>query len=457
MGFFGLVIDLYLTLTLHKKTYTYMSFDAREAKLLKPGEHLTSPEHAGLRLERSTRTTAWIYRYRSLVDDKLRQIKIGSWPAMSVHAAIAEWEQLRNRRNAGEDPAQENRAVRQAEKAAQAQKLAQANRIIFTVEDVCDFFWRGYIQHNRAKKGATETKRMFATMLGDLADVEAATLTRAQAFNLIQSCAEKSPVQAGRLRSELGAAWDYAIDAGRLPETAPNWWRLILRGRIKSRGKKIGGEHVGTTKRVLTPAEAGALIRWLPNFTNLVDDVLTLYLWTATRGAEIVGMRGLDVQKGADGQIWWTIPKDRTKNARHENATDLRVPLFGRAVQVVMRRKELYGDGYLFLAKVENDARPVEQKTIQSAVWYHQPYSNTRPTLPRPRLPVTYWAPHDLRRTSRTFLAALGCPDEIGEMIIGHIKPGVKGTYNLYDYDAERVVWLKRLSDYLESLAQTIP
>jgi len=38
--------------TTRKKTYTDMSFDARAATTPKPGEHLTSPEHAGLGLER---------------------------------------------------------------------------------------------------------------------------------------------------------------------------------------------------------------------------------------------------------------------------------------------------------------------------------------------------------------------------------------------------------------------
>jgi hypothetical protein len=46
-----------------------------------------------------------------------------------------------------------------------------------------------------------------------------------EAKALIQRHAAKSPVQAGKLRCGLGAAWDYAMamDAGRLSETAVNW------------------------------------------------------------------------------------------------------------------------------------------------------------------------------------------------------------------------------------------
>lgn len=66
---------------------------------------------------------------------------------------------------------------------------------------------------------------------------------------------------------------------------------------------------------------------------------------------------------------------------------------------------------------------------------------------------VTHWSPHDLRRTSRTFLASLGCPREVGEVILGPMLPGVEGVYNRHAYDKERRDWLGRLSTYLEDLA----
>jgi integrase len=69
-------------------------------------------------------------------------------------------------------------------------------------------------------------------------------------------------------------------------------------------------------------------------------------------------------------------------------------------------------------------------------------------------LPVTHWTPHNLRRTSRTMLAALGCPKEIGEAVLGHMPPGIEGTYNSHTYDAERRLWLKRLAMHLDKLAR---
>ncbi|MNV75669.1 Phage integrase family protein [compost metagenome] len=90
---------------------------------------------------------------------------------------------------------------------------------------------------------------------------------------------------------------------------------------------------------------------------------------------------------------------------------------------------------------------------MQTQVHYYQPYSKTNPKHVRPRLPVTNWAPHDLRRTSRTLLAAMGCPDSVAEALLGHVQPGIQGTYNRHGYDKERRQWLEALNVKLEELA----
>ncbi|NMV36814.1 tyrosine-type recombinase/integrase [Ralstonia insidiosa] len=424
-----------------------MYFDARAAKLLKPGEHMTLDGHPGLRLECSATRRAWIYRYKSPIDGRMRQAKIGAWPAMSPAAAIVEWEKLRAARDSGRDIAAERRSGRATARAIESGAIVP-DAAAYTVRRLCEDYLVGHIERHRTLKGARELRRMFDTMLGVLANAKPEAITRAQAFDLLNSHAA-IPVQASKLRTELGAAWDYAYDAGRLPQTVPNWWRQIMRGRLRSIGKRVAGEAVGTAKRVLTPQETGELIRWLPNFSRLIDDVLTLYLWTDTRGSEIVAMEADEITEEADG-LWWTIPKAKTKNARHAGATDLRVPLVGRAEQVVRRRLAIAGRGYLFPAR---SGGHVEQKVIQGSVHFHQPYTETRPELERARLAVTHWAPHDLRRTSRTLLAALGCPKEIAELVMGHMLPGVEGVYNLHTYDRERREWLTRLSEHLEALA----
>jgi len=430
-------------------------FDPRAAKLLVPGQHLTLDEAPGLRLEASAETRSWIYRYKSPVSGLMKQIKVGVWPALGLAQALAKWSELKAMRDAGRCPATEKKAgkaSRQAEaRAKRSERQAQACTVLRLTNEFADEFAAA----RRKPKGLAELKRLFRTMLpAEIQALPAAELTRRVAFDLINSYAE-TPVVASNLRQELGGAWDWAIDAGRLPEDTTNWWRLILRGKLKSKGKTVRGEKVGTQKTVLQPADVGKVIRFLPHMSRLPAQLLTLYLWTGCRGAEICAMEAEEISQETDGW-WWTIPKAKTKLAKHPDAVDLRVPLVGRALEVVRTRLELYPSGYLFRPVNKNTKAPhVQQKIIGVAVWWHRPECEERPEQVRARWPVPHFAPHDLRRTVRTQLAALGCPKEVGEAVLGHILPGVEGVYNRHTYDRERREWLSKLDAHWESAAAT--
>lgn len=113
-----------------------------------------------------------------------------------------------------------------------------------------------------------------------------------------------------------------------------------------------------------------------------------------------MAMESGEVTEERDGW-WWTVPKAKAKNARHANATDFRVPLVGRALDVVRRRMDVHGD---FLFPSPGELGHVEQKTIQAAVHYHRPYSKTRPEHARPRLLVSrceWLLPQAARRSYR--------------------------------------------------------
>lgn len=434
-----------------------MDFDASVAKCLQPGEHLVFKDYPGLRLKVTKGTTnvprrAWIYRFKSPIDGQMRQIKIGNWPAISAPSAVAKWETLREQRDKKRDPALEKRASRREEKLILDRERRAKREEAYTVRRLCNDYFEGYIKITRKSKGAKQVKDIFDAMLDPLADEPAARITRAQAFNLINSY-KHIPVQAKKLRAELGAAWQHALDASKIPENTPNWWREVLqRSKIlRSKGKKIAGVSQGKTERSLSPEEVSSLLPWLPNFSRNVADVITLYLWTGTRGSEIVSMERKEISEEKDG-LWWTIPKHKTKNVHIDRAGDLRVPLIGRAEKIVKRRLAAIQGNFLFPSP-KKERQHIEQKAVQTAVHYHQPYSNTRSEDERPRLPVTHWSPHDLRRTARTFLPSLGCDQNLAEIILGHVLPGTKGIYDKYAYDAERRLWLTKLDAHLENLA----
>lgn len=422
-----------------------MRFDSRQAKLLKAGNHMTLDGAPGLRLVASSSARAWIYRYKSPVDGRMRQVKLGTWPAMSFGAAASEWERMRQARDAGRDPAQERRANRR-QAAATAVAAGAARTVAELVAEYVEHAARG-----RAEKGGKELRRTMRTMLVDpVAGMAPEAVTRSAAYDLI-SAYSATPVQARNLRRELAAAWDWAHDSGRLDDDVPNWWRQVLRGKLASGGKIVGGRHQGVQKRALTLEEVGAVLRHLPHLSRLPAELLTLYLWTGCRGAEIVAIEGREISEEADGW-WWTIPRAKLKMSRHPLAVDLRVPLIGRALEIVRARMDVHGTDHLYPPQ-RGEAPHVDQKVAGVAVWWHMPRCRLRPEQARPRWPVADWAPHDLRRTVRTHLAALGCPSDVAEAVLGHIQPGVEGVYNRHSYDTERRHWLTLIAQRWEAAA----
>jgi integrase len=128
------------------------------------------------------------------------------------------------------------------------------------------------------------------------------------------------------------------------------------------------------------------------------------------------------------------------------------VPLIGRALEVVQRRLEAVGEsGWLF-----EDVRGEQytQHDFSSYIYSLQPYSAKVARRQGEGLvcPVTGWTPHNLRRSSRTLLASMGCSEEVAEAILGHLPSKIVGTYNAYTYDKERRLWLGRLAKRLEAL-----
>lgn len=424
-----------------------MFFDARAAKLLMAGQHMVIDGCSGLRLAVSASRKTWIYRYKA-ADGRMKQVAMGQWPAVSVQSAAAQWLVLRGQRGEGADPGQQRRAERKALRGETDAPKA------YTVRDLVRDYVDGHLATNRKEAGLLAARRALDAVLDgdpDFAARAAESIKRADAFGVLDA-RKATPTAAAKLRSLLGGAWDYALDAGRLDGDTPNWWRAVMKGRLKSQGKRVGGQHQGQQRRVLRPGEIAALLAWLPNMHATGRDALQLYLSTCARGVEIFGMRPEHITHEADGW-WWTVPKMATKNARHQEAVDLRVPLIGRALEIVNRRNLTIGtSGWLF----EDDrGGQYKQHFFSTYIYNLQPYS---PKVTGRQgaglvLPVANWSPHDLRRTGRTLLASLGCRDEIAEAIIGHMPKDIVGTYNAYSYDAERRHWLGLLAAHLDSLA----
>ena len=420
-----------------------MYFDARAAKSLKVGDHILIAGCPGLRLTATANRKSWTYRFKSPATGLIKQIKIGAWPHMPPSEAATKWQELRSQRDTGEDII--------AAKKAESFKIKSATDSVYTIGKLIADYSKGHLFKMRQPEGALAMTRMLNNALKNFSELPAESVDRSFVFNLIESLS-RTPVLAKSVKAEMASAWNLALNAGRIGQDHPNWFQLVNTKSLRSKGAIRDGKHRGTSKRILTNGEIKVLMHTdMALFSQQLRDFLTIQLWTCTRGGEIVQMKPKHITHEPDG-VWWTVPKELTKGKHNPNATDLRVPLKGRALEIV-ERLLVDSEDWLFPSTSRKGLiGPQTQAYMSSKVNYYQPYSKSRPERIRTRLAVTHWSPHDLRRTGRTMLASIGSPENVSEAIIGHVKPGIIGTYDLYKLDKERREWLTRLDAQLESL-----
>lgn len=167
-----------------------------------------------------------------------------------------------------------------------------------------------------------------------------------------------------------------------------------------------------------------------PSFsrTNYLASVL-LFL-TCTRKMELLGSkwREFDLEKKR-----WILPSERTKAGR-----ELEIPLSSLSIEVLKELQVLsHNSEYVFPAK----------KKGRLPHLYHDTLNHAFKSLPLP----FQFAPHDIRRTSRTLLAKeLRVDARVAELCLNHKLPKLEGVYNQHSYFEERKDALEKLSELIK-------
>lgn len=396
-------------------------------------------ENRGLRVTcGASGIKTFFYRYTSPVTNKLSQVKIGSFPQTSLAMARMRLQELKQIRNEGRCPASELKDEKQRLlKESQKPKTA-----VLTVEGVVELYLTERIEDRKTKdgkvipgarkpKGQAEVRRtLYGDAVKSLGTRNAAEITRQNVINLINGIvARGAPVQAGNVLRELSLAYEFAIGLGRFDGSFANPALLAKSSLRQTRIKLTNGR--GT--RVLNEVELGKFLKWLPGsaYTPTIKNVLRLTLWTGCRTGEVCNMAwdDVDLEKG-------TIHLRETKSG-----VERYVQLSDQAIDF-LKVLRLTSDKYLFPSQATK--KPIQQKYLTENSWRLRESGQM--------LDIPHWTPHDLRRTVRTGLSRLQCPNEVAEAVLGHTRGGVEGIYNLYKYDAECRKWLQVWADYLDSL-----
>lgn len=415
-------------------------------------------EYSGLRVVcGKTGVKSFVYRYRSPIDNSLKKITLGAYPTMSLAEARIEIQRLKLLRKTGICPATQLKQTKQLEKAKKEQAVHLRNDL--TVKDIIELYLTNVIEDriitdprtgtkksikgSRNTKGQEETRRtLYVDAIPVLGEKYAIEVTRKNVIEMARGIIDRgAQVQAGRVLSELSAAFEYAIGLDYFPDHFANPALLAKVSLKQTRIKLTSNKRT----RVLTDVELARVLEWLPQsgFSTHHKHILRITLWTGCRTGEVCAAEWKDFD--LDKATW------HLKGTK--NATDRYVQLSSQCVEFLKSLPDV-GSPYLFTSY--RTGKPIAQKTITEAKWLLKGVERAKRHSFRPEqlwpIDLEDWNPHDLRRTVRTGLSRLGCPSEVAEAVLGHSKKGIEGTYNLHTYERECAAWLQKWADHLDGL-----
>jgi hypothetical protein len=154
-------------------------------------------------------------------------------------------------------------------------------------------------------------------------------------------------------------------------------------------------------------------------------------------------------------ELAWTIPADRMKG-RNGKARPHVVPMTG-GIQTILDDLPKFKKGpFLFSTNFGKSPAWMTDKVKKRL---DQRMLRTLRALARRRgedplkVKLADWTNHDIRRTVRSNLSRLKVAEEVREAVLAHVRPGIKGTYDKYDYLEEKrhalELWAARLRDIL--------
>ena len=157
---------------------------------------------------------------------------------------------------------------------------------------------------------------------------------------------------------------------------------------------------------------------------------LELVVLTATRPGEVRHAHWDEFDLDA---AVWTIPA-----TRYKTGTEFRVPLSGRAVELLTEARSLTGGAGLVFTS-PTTGRPLSQNTFVKLLR---------------DLDIATTA-HGLRATFRSWCSDQSIPRDLAEMALGHAVKGVEGAYARSDMIHRRRPLMQQWADHINQLTNT--
>jgi integrase len=333
----------------------------------------------------------------------------------------------------GEDPA----VVKAREEEEKRRKRA------ITFSSVAEAWFREKLStERRGEEAEDDLRKIFMPAWGERPIAE---ITNTDVREIIKLKKQTAPGRARNLLGTIRRFFSWAIEEDCYGLTASPCDRI---NPTKLFGKKRKGQ------RILDEAELFALWRAAKRMPYPFGPVYQTLMLTALRLNEAARARSAEFDWGNNSH--WTIPAERMKGT-NESARPHAVPLTHELSTIVQSLPRFKGGIYLFsctggkkpvwignLVKKRIDRRML--RTLR-ALARRDGRDPAAVELPR-------WTNHDIRRTVRSNLSRLKVAEEVREAVLAHVRPGIKGTYDLYDYFDEKrealELWAARLRSIVD-------
>ena len=338
---------------------------------------------------------------------KLNKVRLGSRDVTAFVDACERAKQMMRNVEAGRDPAAERASTVDALLDDHLKRHVRPN---LRSADEIDRVFRVYVRPEIGAKSIYELKRRdIVEMLDGIED-------------------EHGPVMADRTLAHLRKAftWHAARD--------DNFNSPIVKGMARTSPTER------KRKRVLDDQEIRDVWKALDTANDLPSccpAFVRALLLTAQRRTSVAEMRweAIDVDV-------WIVPADGHKTGGE--AGDMVVPLTAAALALMGKPRKR---GFVFSTTDGDEAFSGFSKAKRAL---DKRIAELREADGRE--PMSHWVFHDLRRTARTIMSRAGVAGEIGERVLGHAIPGVRGVYDRYEYLDEKRDALERLASLVSEI-----
>jgi integrase len=196
--------------------------------------------------------------------------------------------------------------------------------------------------------------------------------------------------------------------------------------------------------RTLTDFELRALWATCERLATPYARLLQFILLTATRLREAARMNRSELETAID----WVIPKARYK-ATKKTERDFLIPLSAAAQSVLAVTPVIGKKGWVF---TNDGQKPLAGFSKAKREFDKEMLATLREKDPDAK--VERWTTHDLRRTARSLMSRAKVPARHAEIALGHILPGVEGTYDRHEYRAEKLAAFEKLAAEVERIVK---